>query len=104
MGQWFEKATLVDWIILIGMAVGVFFRGLEWYSKGRKLVDEQTNFVTRSQLEQELLKLDRDQKHWIRSQFTGYVPAEVHLELRHRIDRIENRVERLEVEERRHER
>lgn len=101
MGGWFEKATLVDWIILIGMVLGVLFRFLEWYSRGRRLVDEQASYVTKTEMDRKILELDRDQKHWIRSQFTSYVPADVHLDLRHRVDRIENRVERLEAEERR---
>jgi hypothetical protein len=100
MAGWFEKATLVDWIILLGMAAGVFFRGMAWFQANRRAVEEQGQFVTKDMLAQELLKLDRDQKHWIRSTLTSYVPGEVHLDLKHRLDRIENRVERLEEERR----
>lgn len=101
MGQWFEKATLVDWIVLAGMAMGVAFRFMEWYAKRRRAEDDAAQYVTHASLAQKLLELDRDQKHWVRSQFTTYVPGEVHIALQHRVDRIENRVERLEAEDRR---
>lgn len=104
MGQWFEKATLVDWIVLIGMGVGVAIRVADWVWKTRRAVDDTSTYATKSELAQRTLELDRDLKHWVRSQFVGYVPGEVHLDLKHRVDRIENRVERLEHEDRRHER
>src|SRR5262245_40767938 len=101
MGQWFEKATLVDWIVLIGMAVGVLIRVGDWVWRTRRAVDDTSTYATKSELAQKALELDRDLKHWVRAQFSGYVPGEVHLDLKHRVDRIENRVERLEAEERR---
>lgn len=96
MGGWFEKATLVEWIVVVGMTVGLLARAFEAWVKTRQAVEATNGYVTKEELSRRLLEADRDQKHWVRSQFTGYVPAEVHTSLTQRVDRIEDRVERLE--------
>jgi hypothetical protein len=93
------KDSLLNWVVLIGMAVGVAFRGFEWYYRSKKLTDDASSYATNDDLtalEQRLtyamhtraLEWDRDIKNWARDQTTS---RSEYSDLRRRVDRLEDR-------------
>ena len=91
----FSNATLVDWILLVGLTAGLVLRGIEWYFRQSKLADDAAQYVTRKELEQELeirrLKHDDEIKHWARSALGQYVHIKQWEDLTRRVERVEDK-------------
>ena len=94
-GGIFEDASIVDWILLLGLTAGLCVRVLEWYWRQGKLVDNAPQYVTRQALEQELeirgLKSDENIKHWTRNELSDYYHNKQAEELSRRIERLEDK-------------
>ena len=93
--SWFDKATIVDWILLLGLVAGMAVRVLEWYWRQNKLASEAPHYLTREEFEQRIelfrLKHDEDIKHWVRSELDSYVHIKQGEELHRRIGRLEDK-------------
>ena len=90
-----SDASVVDWILLCGLVLGLMLRGLEWYWKQDRLASESKSYVTRDEMHHQLeirkLQHDADLKHWVRNEFLQYAPVQQIVDLTRRIERVEDK-------------